>query len=155
MSPPLVLALVLDLVPIAGCGRPTGPASGSGTSASLAAPDLGPVVARVGDMPIHASEVAAQAQRSGRPPRQALDDLIRFQLLAERARQRSGGLVDPGPPSDSLLVQRLLERDIEPALRPQDIPEEDLRRAYEQVRTTTCTRGWWRSGCSASIPARA
>jgi hypothetical protein len=132
VSPPLFVALVL--VPIAGCGRPIGPSSGTGTAASLTAPDLGPVVARVGEVPIHAAEVTAQAQRTGRPARQALDELIRFQLLAERARQRPGPASAPEPPPDSLLVQRLLERDLEPALRPQDIPDEDLRRAYEQVK---------------------
>jgi hypothetical protein len=124
------MALVLAWAP--GCGsRPDRPPA-AGTA--LPAPDLGPVVARVGDMPIHASEVAAQAQRTGRPIRQALDELIRFQLLAERARLQLGAKADPGPPADTLLVQRLLERDLEPNLRPRDIPDEDLRRAYEQVK---------------------
>jgi hypothetical protein len=86
-------------------------------------------------MPIHAAEVTAQAQRTGSPPRQALDDLIRFQLLVERARQRVAGKTDRDPTADPLLVQRLLERDLEPTLRPQDIPDEELRRAYEQVKT--------------------
>ena len=114
----------------AGCDRGK-PAPGSATGI-LPSPDLGSVVARVGQVPIHAAEVAAQAQKTGQPPRQALDQLIRFQLLAERARQRPGAAVEPA--SDALLVQRLLERDLEPTLRPQDIPDEDLRRAYEQVK---------------------
>jgi hypothetical protein len=123
---------VLVLVASAGCGRGSEPARGSG--AVLTAPDLGPVVARVGQVPIHASEVTAQAQKTGQPPRQALDGLIRFQLLAERARQRPGPKGDPDPALEALLVQRLLERDLEPTLRPQDIPDEDLRRAYDQVK---------------------
>lgn len=124
--------VALGLAWAAGCGDRPGPAP-AGT-ASLEAPDLGAVVARVGDVAIHASEVAAQAQRTGRPARQALDDLIRFQLLAARARQRLGPKGDPDPGLDALLVQRLLERDLEPTLRPQDIPDEDLHRAYEQVK---------------------
>jgi hypothetical protein len=130
VSPRWLLVLVLG----SGCGRDSGPTPGTGPT-SLEAPDLGPVMARVGDIPIHASEVTAQAQRTGRPPRQALDDLIRFQLLAERARLRLSAKVDPDPGADAVLVQRLLERDLEPKLRPQDIPDEDLRRAYEQVKT--------------------
>ena len=128
VSPHLLSVLVL--VSSTACGRQSEPAPG----AVLAAADLGAVVARVGQVPIHASEMAAQAQKTGRPPRQALDDLIRFQLLAERARARPGAKDDPEPATDALLVQRLLERDLEPTLRPQDIPDEDLRRAYDQVK---------------------
>ena len=127
VSPRWLLALVLG----SGCGRDSGPAPGTGL-ASLEAPDLGPVVARVGDVPIHAAEVAAQAQRSGRPPPPGAGTISSvFQLLVERARQRVVVKINRDPTADALLVQRLLGAgNLEPKLRPQDIPEEELRRAY-------------------------
>src|SRR5436190_1382231 len=67
--------------------------------------DLGAVVARVGEVPIFAGEVAAQASRTGQPPRQALDQLIAFALLAEKA--RAAGVQPAAAPPRELLVQRL------------------------------------------------
>jgi hypothetical protein len=100
------------------------------------APDLGPVVARVAGNPIFASEVRAQSERSGQAPRQALEELIRFQLLAERARER--GLAAQIPESEvprSLLVQRLIEREFEPVSDIGHLPDADLRRLYDLNKT--------------------
>jgi peptidyl-prolyl cis-trans isomerase C len=107
------------------------PAEGPAAFVAEPAPDLGPVVARVGGQPIFASELRAQSQRKGLPPRQALDELIRFQLLAERARER--GIAEKITESQvprSLLVQRLIEREFDPGADPEDVPEQELRRLY-------------------------
>jgi hypothetical protein len=98
-------------------------------------PQLGPVVARVAENPIFAEEVRAQAQRTGKPPAEALQDLVTFHLLAERARER--GLAQtvrrPEVPS-ALLVQRLLEREFEPTVQPDQMSEQELRAVYEQIK---------------------
>ncbi len=99
-------------------------------------PDLGPVVARVAGNPIFASEVRAQSERSGKPPRQALDELIRFQLLAERARER--GIADHIPESEvprTLLAQRLIEREFDPVSDIAHLPDAELLRLYQLNRT--------------------
>lgn len=98
------------------------------------APGMGQVVARVGEVPIYAAEVAGQAARTGKPPRAALADLIDLHLLAERLRDR-------WPPQErddearvlerEMLVQRLLERDFEPTIRPEDMPDSAVRALYD------------------------
>jgi hypothetical protein len=98
------------------------------------APDLGAVVARVGEVPIFAAEVAAQAARTGKAPRAALSDLIDLHLLAEPLRDR-------WPPADDearalerqLVVQRLLEREFEPASRMEDMPDSAVKELYDAV----------------------
>lgn len=106
-------------------------------SPAAAAPDLGAVVARVGDVPVYGTQVLAEAKRSGKAPRQAAADLVTFHLLAKRARQDGYA---PPPPSDpevtSALVQRFVERELEPQLRPEAIPDDALRPLYEHAKDT-------------------
>lgn len=101
----------------------------------LPSADLGAVVARVGQVPIFARQIEAEAKRSGKHARDALADLMANNLLAEYARQ--GGLT-PASDSDqdvqSALVQRLLEKELDPTLRPEAIPDNDLRPIYERAR---------------------
>jgi hypothetical protein len=101
----------------------------------VSAPELGAVVARVGQVPIYASQVLAEAKRSAIPPRRALDDLVTTNLLAELARRDGFG---PAPSSDpeveSVLVQRLLERELEPSLRPEAVPDQNLRTLYDRAK---------------------
>jgi hypothetical protein len=101
----------------------------------LPSADLGAVVARVGQVPIFATQIEAQAKRSGKPARAALADLIATNLLAEYARQQG---FTPASTSDhdvqSALVQRLLEKELEPTMRPEAIPDSDLRQIYEKAR---------------------
>jgi hypothetical protein len=100
------------------------------------APDLGAVVARVGEVPIFAAEVSAQAAHTGKPPRAALDDLVAQHLLAERARSS-------WPPTSpeaaalrkQVLVQRLLERELEPVLHVENIPDRELLPFYQRARS--------------------
>jgi hypothetical protein len=103
----------------------------------VAAPDLGDVVARVGSVPIFAKQVLAEAQRSGKTPRDALAGLIDEDLLSDLAR----GLGRLPPPTDDpdvkdVLVERLLERDLEPSLDVSAIPDSALRPLYEKVRNS-------------------
>jgi hypothetical protein len=101
----------------------------------VAAPDLGPVVARVGEVPIYASQVLAAAKDTGAPPRQVLTGLVTLHLLAERARQAGWGQVASSDHEvESVLVQRLLERELEPQLRPTAIPDSVLRPLYDRVK---------------------
>ena len=99
-----------------------------------AAPDLGAVVARIGDVPIFAAELRAQVETTGKAPRVALDELVAFHLLAERARQEW----PPRTPAavelhKQLLVQRLIEREFEPSIEPGDVPEAELRALYDRA----------------------
>ncbi len=99
------------------------------------ASDLGAVVARVGGVPIFAKQVLAVAKRTDKSARNALGDLVEFNLLAERAR---GSGLKPADSSDadvaSTLVQRLLEKELEPTLRPEAMPDSVLRPIYAKSR---------------------
>jgi hypothetical protein len=98
------------------------------------APGLGPTVARVGEVPIFAAEVAAQAARAGETPRQALAELIELHLLAERMRAHWPPQAhDPQARAleQEILVQRLLERDFETVSGPKDMPDSAVRVLYD------------------------
>jgi hypothetical protein len=122
--------IICGLLGLGGCkpppsGRPWVPAP---------APGLGAVVARVGEVPIFAAEVAAQAAHTGKPPRAALDDLIALHLLAEHLRARWPSQEDDAEAralEREMLVQRLLERDFEASTRPQDMPDAVVKVIYD------------------------
>jgi hypothetical protein len=97
------------------------------------APDLGPAVARVAGVPVFAAEVAAQGARTGKPPRQALGDLIALHLLAERLRTGHWPPPDEGARAveREMIVQRLIEREFEAVTRPQDMPDSVVRVIYD------------------------
>ncbi len=112
---------------------PTGPA---GTWLADTVSDLGPVVARVAGNPIFAEEVRAQAERSGKPPREALAEVVNFHLLAERARERGlAGDVGRAEVPRGLLVQRFVEREFEPSVEESDITDQELRAVYDRFKT--------------------
>ncbi len=94
---------------------------------------LGPIVARVGAAPIFAEDVRRRQLVTGGGARQALDDLVRFELLAQAARDR--GIPLPPAPKEAL-VQVLLERDFETQVRLDDVPEKELRTIYERFSDT-------------------
>jgi hypothetical protein len=117
------------LLALAGCGRPVTTARPWVPGPT---PQQGAVVARVGEVPIFATEVAAQAEHTGKSPRAALDDLIELHLLAERLRAHW----PPADPSSDrlrreLYVQRLLEREFEPVTRLEDMPDTAARALYD------------------------
>ncbi|HVR62083.1 MAG TPA: peptidyl-prolyl cis-trans isomerase [Polyangia bacterium] len=93
-----------------------------------------PALARVGDVDILRSDVAIQMRATHQTERQALDQLIRFELLARAA----AASISPSDPdvraaTDAMLVQRLIERDLEPHLTKADIPDDVLRGVYERA----------------------
>ena len=100
-----------------------------------ASPDLGAVVARVGQIPIFAKQVEAQAKINSISVRAALEDLVTSYLLAEVARGHGYTLASASDPDvQSALVQRLLEEELEPNLSPEATPDDDLRPLYDRVR---------------------
>jgi hypothetical protein len=133
----LLLSAAAGPLGTSGCAR-----KGAVTAAPWSpatASDLGAVVAKVGEVPIFAEEVADQAARTGKPPRQALDDLVAFHLLAEHARA-AGAWPPDGPEAARLrkevLVQRMLERELEPGVGPEDITDAELRALYDKALIT-------------------
>lgn len=93
------------------------------------------VVATVDGVPIHASEVAAQARKMGTDRKQALQDLIAFELLAAEAQRR--GLHDAREVTQEgkrVSVQEYLAATFEKDYTKKDVPEEELRAAYEKAK---------------------
>lgn len=120
----VVLALANGL--LVGCGkerRPLPEADGQGT-----------IVARVGGVPITAPQIAAQMARTpGLTPRQALDQRITFEVLAQAASgQPAAATPEDVVEKKRVEVQRLVERELEPQLRPESIPDADVRALYER-----------------------
>ncbi|HEY8924055.1 MAG TPA: peptidylprolyl isomerase, partial [Polyangia bacterium] len=95
------------------------------------------VVARVGDVPITAADVAAQMAASpGIGRRRALEDRIVFELLAQEAARHDlpPDTVDQHAALVAVEAQRLVERDIEPRLTREAISDADVRALYERGR---------------------
>lgn len=124
------------LVPLLACAASCGgpPAS----RAHIATGETtGDIVASVDGTPIHASEVAAEIRRGGGSARAALDRLIDFALLAEAA----AATVSPGTDDDvaeardQAAVQVLLERELEPRLGKESIPDDVLRGLYQKAQS--------------------
>lgn len=94
-----------------------------------------PVVARVDDAPITASDVQRAARIWGASPSATLEKLVGFELLAAQARRDGQALGDAD--DDHLraaMVRRYLESEVEPHLGPADIPEAELRARYAEAR---------------------
>ena len=121
------LGPVLGLVTL-GCGRgspalPPGPPAGD------------PVVARAGAAAIHASElVADMTGHPGLDARRSVEARIDFELLAQAAARARLPLatVDDVLAVKSMEVQRLLEREVEPQLGIDAIPQGEVRALYER-----------------------
>ena len=116
---------------LSACARGAAPVAE--TTRRAGTPD-DPALARVGDVDILLSDVETQMRATGRTPRQALDDLVHFELLARAA----AASISPSDPevraaTDAVLVQRLLERDLEPHLARADIPDDVLRGVYDRA----------------------
>lgn len=127
--------LVVLLVGLAACGPRTRVAESD--FVPLPVSDLGAVVARVGNVPVYGNQVLAEARRSGKTPRDVLADIVVSHLLAERARYE--GWRPPGPSDPevkSVLVQRFLERDLDPRLRAESVPDRLLRPLYERSKAS-------------------
>lgn len=91
------------------------------------------VVARVGGIDLLASDVLRQMRFSGKPPREALDELIHFELLAAAAaRAVSAHEPDVVEAAAGAAVSRLVAAEIEPLLGKDQIPESVLRDVYQK-----------------------
>jgi len=99
------------------------------------APPSDPVVATVDRVEIHASQVASQMRIRGTTadPRAALQDWVVFELLARAAADATSGAdADQRTAMRLATVQRMLEREIEPLLTPEAIPDAEVRALYEK-----------------------
>ncbi len=95
-----------------------------------------PVVAKVADVSIFASDVRAQAAKTGASSRDALEDLIAVELLATAARDRDRSRaidLEMYNTWKSALVERFLERELETRLSPQHVPDSYLRPFYDRA----------------------
>jgi len=94
----------------------------------------GAIVARVGTVPITADQVAAQLARApGLSVRQALAQRITFEVLAQAAADhQTAPTAQEVAERKNAEVERLVEREIEPQLRPESIPDADVRALYER-----------------------
>jgi hypothetical protein len=99
-----------------------------------------PIVATVADVSITAAQVALQMRQADRTARDALQDLVTFEILAHAAARGSPPIeaADMSDPISTTLaalkVQRLLEREIEPRLARDAIPDSDVRSVYERAK---------------------
>jgi hypothetical protein len=93
------------------------------------------VVAAVNGATISGGDLSAEMRRTGKGAREALADLIDFELLAAAA-TRAIGDADPDVQDarDRGAVQSLIERELEPRLQKDSIPEADLRALYDKAR---------------------
>ena len=125
-------AVVAGVALAAGCGGRT--AEGGGPEAQLRPGDV--VVATVDGVPITAARVAAHARATGFGARESLDDLVKFELLAQTAARR-GLAADPDVTEARTreMTRRLLQAEFEARTRPEDIPEADVRREYQRNRS--------------------
>lgn len=129
-SLPLLLALV---VAGPGCGHDGAGGRRAGSSDAAAATEGGAVVAVVDGVPITAERVARLAAETGEAPRDVVERLIDFELLAAEARRR--GLTrgaDLRATTRKAMVQRYLEEAFERPRSPAAIPDGRLRDAYER-----------------------
>jgi hypothetical protein len=95
-------------------------------------PEVERPAAVVGGVPISTGEVRAEMEAAGGTAREALDRVIRRELLLAYARRND--LVDHHAPLGAerrAMVQELLERRVEREITAADISDEDVRRAFE------------------------
>lgn len=91
------------------------------------------MVAWVDGTPVGAAAVAATARRRGIDARQALEELVVFEVLARAA--AAAGVEPDGEDraaARAAMVARLIEREIEPALAPAAISDAEVRQLYER-----------------------
>jgi hypothetical protein len=108
-------------------------ATAATAAAGLAAPaETGPVVAEVDGAPIHAACVETQAAARGVTAREALDDCIGFELLAQEAARRGyGDRPDVRAVVDREVARQLVRRVFEPSFDgPEDIAIDDIKRVW-------------------------
>ena len=124
----VVSAAALGAALVGGCStKPPSPAAESANS---------PVVAQVGKVSIHLSDLASQLRRTSGDRRRALDELITFEVLAQAAAkdEPAGAEAEQQQALRAVMVQRLLEREIEPHLARDAVADSDVRALYERAK---------------------
>jgi peptidyl-prolyl cis-trans isomerase C len=128
---PFLLALALA---VAACGQGGGGERRPAHTGDVeVAAEGGAVVAEVDGVPITAERVARLAEETGEPPREVVERLIDFELLAAESRRRglaSGG--DLRETTRKAMVQRYLAEDFERPRTVSAMPDSWLRGAYER-----------------------
>ena len=131
-----LLPLLLTLAacePAAG-GRPGAAERPESQPTVLEADDQ--VVAMVDGVPITASRVARLCEATGRPPREVVERLVDFEILAAEARRRGFARDrEARAAARKAMVQRYLEEEFEASHRPEDMSESALKEAYERNRS--------------------
>jgi parvulin-like peptidyl-prolyl isomerase len=92
------------------------------------------VVAEVDGVPIGRAALVAEMRRTGKGARAALSDLVDLELLAAQAERVLGRDLEVAEARDRAAVQRMVERELEPRLARQAIPDSVLREVYERAR---------------------
>lgn len=93
------------------------------------------VVATVNGAPLYQSDVTRQAAATGADVRAALDELVALELLSQRAaRQTFARGEEARAGLRQVLAQAYVQREIEPRLGLEAVPESLLRKAYERTR---------------------
>lgn len=123
------------LVTLSLMGCDTDEEQGSTSESSFEVPlDEGDVaVATVDGVPITKRRVVHLAEETGRPPREVVERLIEFELLAAEARRR--GLAADREVLHTVrqaMIQRYLEKEFEETRRVADVPDDVVEKAYVQ-----------------------
>jgi peptidyl-prolyl cis-trans isomerase C len=120
-------------------------AGGKTTSCLEQPPAEGPTVAQVGDVPITVHQIVLRLREQGAAAgkryedkqklRQFIEDQIRFELLVRAALER-GLSQDPDvvEAARKVMVRKLLQRDLGPAVFAGEVPEEAIVEYYQQHR---------------------
>lgn len=126
--------LALGLLAVAGCSSPAGDGKAGKT---------GEVVAHVGNGTITVDDFKAKLDEQSpfiraryntlERKKEFLDNLIRFELLAQEAKRR-GLDRDPEVQAtlEKVMVQRLIRTEFDEAVAGQEIPEEELKKYYDE-----------------------
>lgn len=93
------------------------------------------IVAEVDGVPIGRADLVAEVRRSGKSARDALADLIDFELLAGRAQRATGADPEVEEARSRAAVQRMIELELEPKLTREAIPDPVLRGVYDKARS--------------------
>ncbi len=123
-DPRLALALGATIALVVSCRNGARPVSAAGDSVAL-----------VNGVAISRAALQAEMRRSRQGARAALDDLIDFELLAAAAAGQTAQDPDVVEARARAEVQRLIERDLEPRLSKEAIPDAVLRQVYDKARS--------------------
>lgn len=126
----LLAGLFTALAGAASCGGRAAPPTSVGAATS------GEIVATVDGVPIGHNQMTAEIGRGGGTARAAVERLIDFELLSRAAARSIAADTDPDviEARNRAAVQLMLERELEPRLTKEAIPDDVLRALYQKAR---------------------